>query len=161
VQRLSALIVLLDGMEGRNWQLKFALVSFVCTFLLSCIIRLIKLYLVTCYDASYTTQYWTVVAVLTFNYWTDNCLGISGTFQFVQIWWREPRTSNWGLRDPSGSLLRFSTSPPASPLAVKVSSYFLSLCCWNCLGWLWLIWLIEFLVVSLIGTHNTLICSLI
>ena len=64
VQRLSALIVLLNGMEGRIWQLKFALVSFVCTFLLSCIIRLIKLYLVTCYDASYTTEYWTVVAEL-------------------------------------------------------------------------------------------------
>lgn len=64
VQRLSALIVMLDGMEGRNWQLKFALVYFVYTSLLSCIIRLIKLYSVTCYDASYTTQYWTVVAEL-------------------------------------------------------------------------------------------------
>lgn len=28
---------------------------------------------------------------------------------------------------------------------------FPSLCCWNCLSWLWLIWLIEFLVLSLIG----------
>ena len=77
VQRLSALIVLLNGMEGRIWQLKFALVSFVYTFLLSCIVRLIKLYLVTCYDAS-STEYWTVVAELLsiIELTSDNCVGI-------------------------------------------------------------------------------------
>lgn len=85
VQRLSALFVLLDSMEGKNWQLKFALVSFIHTlsfiynFLLSCIIRLIiNLYLVTCYDASHTNY---CRCRVSFNKWLNwRLCGISGTF---------------------------------------------------------------------------------
>ena len=101
--------------------------------------------LVTCYAACCTMKYRACVvdwhSLSSANWWL---LGFAGIFQFVRIWWREPRTSSWRLRDPSGSLLRFSTSPPASPLVVKVLSLSNHLLLNWYVAWLWLFFLIEF-----------------